>query len=207
MVGLIGKKLGMTQVFDAEGQLTPVTVIQIEPNVVIASRTIERDGYSAVVLGALEQKASRISKPLAGQFKADVSPKKHLLEVRDFDKDCSIGDSIGVEIFDGLRYLDVVGTSKGKGFQGVIKRHGFSGGRDTHGSKFHRSHGSTGNNTFPARVFKGMKMAGRMGGERKTVQNLRVVMIDKDKQVVLVKGAVPGSRNSMVVISNAKKKG
>lgn len=206
MVGLIGKKLGMTQVFDAEGQLTPVTVIQIEPNVVIASRTIEKDGYSAVVLGALEQKASRVSKPVAGQFKSEVTPKKHVLEIRDFDKECNVGETIGVEIFDGHRYLDVVGTSKGKGYQGVIKRHGFSGGRDTHGSKFHRAHGSTGNNTFPARVFKGSKMAGRMGGDRKTIQNLRVVMIDRDKQVVLVKGAVPGSRNSMVVVSNAKKK-
>ena len=206
MIGLIGKKAGMTQVFDEEGTLTPVTVIQIEPNVVVANRTVEKDGYDAVVLGSLDMKSSHVTKPYAGQFKEDTAPKKHVMEIRDFEKECNVGDSFGVEIIENLAFVDVIGTSKGKGFQGVMKRHNFSGGRATHGSKFHRANGSTGMAAYPSKVIKGTKMAGRMGGERKTVQNLEVVRVDAEKNIVLVKGAVPGTKNSIVLVRKAKKK-
>ncbi|MDC7219835.1 MAG: 50S ribosomal protein L3 [Spirochaetales bacterium] len=206
MVGLIGKKIGMTQVFDADGELTPVTVISVEPNVVVASKTEETDGYEAVVLGSVEKKASRVSKPYAGQFKGDVAPRRHLVEMRDFEKECTVGDSFGVELFEDMRYVDVIGTTKGKGFQGVMKRHNFKGGRKTHGSKFHRANGSTGMAAYPSKVIKGTKMAGRMGGERKTVQNLAVVKVDQEKGVLLIRGAVPGTKDSMVLVRKAKKK-
>ncbi|OQY35204.1 MAG: 50S ribosomal protein L3 [Spirochaetaceae bacterium 4572_59] len=206
MIGLIGKKAGMTQVFDEEGTLTPVTVIEVEPNVVVASRTLEKDGYNAVVLGSVEMKSSNVTKPYAGQFKNDVTPKKHVIEIRDFEKECNVGDSFGVELIENLVYVDVVGTSKGKGFQGVMKRHNFSGGRATHGSKFHRVGGSTGMAAYPSKVIKGTKMAGRMGGEKKTVQNLEVVRVDAEKKIVLVKGAIPGTKNSIVLVRTAKKK-
>ena len=206
MIGLIGKKAGMTQVFDSEGTLTPVTVIKVEPNVVVANRTVEKDGYSAVVLGSVEMKSSHVSKPYAGQFVNDVTPKKHVMELRGFEKECNVGDSFGVELFENFSFVDVIGTSKGKGFQGVMKRHNFSGGRATHGSKFHRANGSTGMAAYPSKVIKGTKMAGRMGGEKKTVQNLEVVRIDAEKNIVLVKGAVPGTKDSVVFVRNAKKK-
>lgn len=206
MIGLIGKKAGMTQVFDEEGTLTPVTVIKVEPNVVVANRTLDKDGYNAVVLGSVEMKSSHVTKPYAGQFKDDVTPKKHVVEIRDFEKECNVGDSFGVELIEGLYYVDVVGTSKGKGFQGVMKRHNFSGGRATHGSKFHRANGSTGMAAYPSKVIKGTKMAGRMGGEKKTVQNLEVVRVDAEKKIVLVKGAVPGTKDSIVLVRRAKKK-
>lgn len=206
MIGLIGKKAGMTQVFDEEGTLTPVTVIKVEPNVVVANRTLDKDGYSAVVLGSVEMKSSNVTKPYAGQFKDDVTPKKHIIEIRDFEKECNVGDSFGVELMENLVYVDVVGTSKGKGFQGVMKRHNFSGGRATHGSKFHRVGGSTGMAAYPSKVIKGTKMAGRMGGEKKTVQNLEVVRVDAEKKIVLVKGAIPGTKNSIVLVRTAKKK-
>ena len=206
MIGLIGKKVGMTQIFDEDGTLTPVTVIEIEPNVVIDQREEGTHGYNAVVLGALDKKASRVTKPVAGQFKDGVSPKKHIVEIRDFSKECAVGDSLGLEIFDDFRFVDVVGTSKGKGYQGVMKRYNFGGGRATHGSKFHRAPGSTGMAAWPSRVIKGTKMPGRMGGERSTVQNLRIVKIDQEKNVLLVKGAVPGSRDSIVIVRQAKKR-
>ena len=206
MIGLIGKKIGMTQVFDADGELTPVTVIAVEPNVVVASKTEETDGYEAVVLGSVEKKASRVTKPYAGQFKGDVAPRRHLVEMRDFEKECKVGDAFGVELFDGMRYVDVIGTTKGKGFQGVMKRHNFKGGRKTHGSKFHRANGSTGMAAYPSKVIKGTKMAGRMGGERKTVQNLAVVKVDQERGVILIRGAVPGTKDSMVLVRMAKKK-
>ncbi len=206
MIGLIGKKVGMTQIFDEDGTLTPVTVIEVEPNVVIDQRDEANHGYNAVVLGALEKKASRVTKPVAGQYKEGITPKKHIVEIRDFSMECAVGDSLGLELFDDFRYVDVVGTSKGKGFQGVMKRYNFGGGRATHGSKFHRAPGSTGMAAWPSRVIKGTKMPGRMGGERSTVQNLRIVKIDQDKNVMLVKGAVPGSRDSVVIIRQAKKR-
>lgn len=206
MIGLIGIKVGMTQVFDDKGILTPVTVIKIEPNTVVSERTREKSGYSAVVLGAEDVRESRISKPYRGQFKGEISPKRYLVEMSDYDQECAVGDRVDLDVFEGCRYVDIRGTSKGKGFQGVVKKHGFGGGRATHGSKHHRTAGSTGMNTYPGRVFKGTKMAGRMGGVRTTVQNLEIVKIDKEKQVLLVKGAVPGARNGMVVVSYSKKR-
>ena len=206
MLGLIGTKIGMTQVFDERGTLTPATVIKIEDNYVVDERTTEKNGYSACVLGAVDMKASRAAKPYAGQFKNGLSPKKFLLEVRDFELECKVGDKLGIETFQDLLFVDVVGTSKGKGFQGVIKRHNFSGGRKTHGSKFHRANGSTGQSAWPSRVSKGTKMPGRMGGENVTVQNLQVVEVDAENGVLIVRGAVPGRRKGMVFVRRAKKK-
>lgn len=206
MIGLIGKKVGMTQVFDEDGVLTPVTVIKVDSNVVVAERTEEKDGYKAVLLGAVDARAKSVNKPYAGQFKEGVDPKKYVLEMRDFEKECAVGDSFGVDLLDGIAFVDVIGSTKGRGYQGVMKRHGFGGGRSTHGSKFHRANGSTGMAAYPSKVIKGTKMAGRMGGDRRTVQNLRVVKVDADKQVVLVKGAIPGARDSFVVVRKAKKR-
>ncbi len=208
MVGLIGKKIGMTQIFDADGDLTPVTVIEVDPNVVIDSRNMEKHGYNSVVLGAVEQKSSRLTKPVAGQFKrgGEVIPRKYVVEIRDFSRECSVGDSVGVDIFNDFRFVDVMGTSKGKGFQGVMKRYNFGGGRASHGSKFHRANGSTGMAAWPSKVIRGTKMPGRMGGGSHTVQNLRIVRIDARKNLMLLKGAVPGSRNSMVVVRQAGKR-
>ncbi len=206
MLGLIGRKVGMTQVFNETGTLTPVTVIKIDKNVIIGERKKEKEGYNACILGAVDKKESRVSKPYRGQFKKGIVPKKYIVEVRDFDKASTLGVELGVEIFENAHYVDVIGMSKGKGFQGVMKRHGFHGGRKTHGSKFHRTAGSTGMAAWPSRVLKGTKMAGRMGNERKTVQNLRLIKIDIDKQVLLVKGAVPGTSDSMIFVREAKKK-
>jgi len=206
MLGLIGKKVGMTQVFDDRGRVTPVTVISVEPNLVVGHRTPEKDGYSAVILGADEIRASRSIKPYLGQFK-DMAPQRHLFELRDFEFECKVGDSLSLDVLKEARFLDIVGTSKGKGTQGVMKRHGFHGGRATHGSKFHRENGSTGNSTTPGRTMKGVKMAGRMGRERVTVQNLRVISIDAEKSVILVKGAVPGNKDGVIVIAQSVKKG
>ena len=207
MLGLIGQKLGMTQVFDDIGQLVPVTVIKVEPNVVVDCRTPERDGYSAVVLGSFDAKPSRVSKPVRGQFeKAGVTPKRRLVEFRDYEKECGVGDTLSVELLADVRFVDIVGVSKGKGYQGVMKRHGFGGGRKTHGSKFHRGNGSTGMAATPSRLHKGTKMAGRMGGERCTVQNLRVLRVDTEQNLLLVSGAVPGTRDGYVLVSTAKKK-
>lgn len=208
MLGLIGKKVGMTQVFDEFGELMPVTVIRVEPNLVVDQRTLEKNGYSAIVLGASEVKASRVTAPVRGQFeKNGVDPRRHVVEMRDFDRDCAVGDTLGVELFENAAFVDVIGTSKGKGYQGVMKRHGFGGGRKTHGSKFHRANGSTGMAAWPSRVIKGTKMPGRMGGDRRTVQNLRIVSIDAEQQMILVNGAVPGSRDSYVIVQASKKKG
>jgi large subunit ribosomal protein L3 len=208
MLGLIGKKVGMTQIFDEFGELMPVTVIKVEPNLVVDQRTQDKNGYSAVLLGATDVKPSRVTAPVRGQFaKNELDPKRHLVEMRDFDRDCAIGETLGVEVFENSAFVDVTGTSKGKGFQGVMKRHGFGGGRKTHGSKFHRANGSTGMAAWPSRVIKGTKMAGRMGGVRRTVQNLRIVSIDPERQMMLVGGAVPGARDGYVLVQASKKKG
>ena len=206
MLGLIGKKIGMTQVFDAQGRLTPVTVIKIEGNVVVADRTEEKNGYNAVVLGSVDKKKSTTTKPYAGQFKDICEPKQYLAEIRDFDHDAKIGDVLGVDIFKDISFVDVTGTSKGKGFQGVVKRYGFGGGRASHGSKFHRDIGGTGQSASPSRVFKGRRMAGHMGNERTTVQNLKVVRVDEELQVLMVKGAIPGPAQSVVIVKKAIKK-
>ena len=206
MLGLIGKKVGMTQVFDAQGRLTPVTVIRIEGNVVVADRTEEKNGYKAAVLGSFDKKMSRCTKPYAGQFEGICEPKQCLVEFRDYDKEVKIGEVLGVDIFKDIAFVDVTGTSKGKGYQGGMKRHGFSGGRATHGSKFHRDIGGTAMSSTPSRTFKGHHMAGRMGNERCTVQNLRVVRVDEEMQVLMVKGAIPGPAQSVVIVKKAIKK-
>ncbi len=206
MLGLIGKKVGMTQVFDERGVLTPVTVIKIEDNIVVSERTDDKNGYSACVIGAVDAKQSRVTKPYAGQFSDVCEPKKCLVEMKNFDKEVSIGDVLGVDIFQDIAFVDVEGTSKGKGFQGAMKRHNFSGGRATHGSKFHRGLGGTGMAATPSRVFKGTKMPGRMGGEKTTIQNLRLVKVDVERKVLMVKGAIPGPRQSVVIVKKSKKK-
>ena len=206
MLGLIGKKVGMTQVFDAQGKLIPVTVIKVEDNVVIANRTDDKNGYSAAVVATGEIKKSQTTKPYAGQFKDVCEPKKVVMEMRDFDNEVSVGDKLGVDLFKEVTYVDVTGVSKGKGYQGGMKRYGFGGGRKTHGSKFHRDLGGTAMSSTPAHTFKGHKMAGHMGNEQVTVQNLKLVAVDSEMQVIMVKGAIPGPTDSTVVIKNAVKK-
>jgi large subunit ribosomal protein L3 len=206
MLGLLAKKLGMTQVFDDDGNLVPVTVIKVEPNIVIAQKTKEEDGYAAVVVGVDPLKPSRATKPYAGQFPESLGLKKYLRELRDFEKEVAQGDALGIELFEGCRYVDVSGVSKGKGFQGVVKRWGFGGGRRTHGSKFHREPGSTGQSTYPGRTFKNVKLPGRMGRERSTVLSLKVIQVDVEKQVLLVRGAVPGVNQGLVLVRAAVKK-
>ncbi len=205
MLALIGRKIGMTQLFNDEGLRVPVSVIQVEPNLVVRERTEEKHGYKAMVLGADPLKKSRIRKPYAGQFPEGASPTRYLLEFKDFDRECKVGDSLGVEIFEGVKFVDVRGTTKGKGFQGVVRRHGFQGGPGAHGSKFHREMGSVGTGAF-RKIIKGSKMPGHMGAARLTVQNLRLFRVDKEKGLLLINGAVPGRRGGMVVVLKAGKK-
>lgn len=206
MIGIIGKKLGMTQIFDPTGKLIPVTVVQVSPNVVVGKKSADKDGYDAVVIGVYEKKKIAITKPYGGQFAEGIAPTRILTELRGFEKDVSVGDKLDVTALEGQRYVDVTATSKGKGFQGVMKRWNFAGGRASHGSKFHREPGSTGQSTYPHKTFKNVKMPGRMGRERVTVQNLRVMKIDVEKGCILVRGAIPGPRNCDVLVRNAVKK-
>ncbi|GHU47623.1 50S ribosomal protein L3 [Spirochaetia bacterium] len=206
MLGLLAKKVGMTQVFNDAGNMIPVTAISIEPNIVLGNKTEEHDGYNATILGIDTLKKNKITKPYAGQFPEAISPLKHIKEFRDFEKEVSVGEKIGLEIFEGCRYVDVTGISKGKGFQGVMKRWGFAGGRRTHGSKFHREPGSTGQSTYPHKTFKNMKLPGRMGREQVTTLSLRVVKIDTEKKIILVNGSVPGVNKSTIIIRFAVKK-
>lgn len=208
MLGLIGKKVGMTQVFQGNGVVVPVTVIEFEPNYVIGKKTVERDGYDALIMGSVNLRSSKISKPIRGQYKnlENVEPKRYVIEFKGL-KGYDAGDEIGLDAFREIKYVDITGTTKGKGFQGAMKRHNFSGGPSSHGSKFHRHLGGTGQATTPARTFKGTKMAGRMGGEQQTIQNLEVVFIDEEKRAILVKGAVPGVKGSFVIVKKAKKVG
>jgi len=205
MLGLIGTKIGMTQLFNDDGTLVPVSVIQVEPNIVVQQRTAEKNGYSAAVLGAGTLKKVRTRKPYAGQFPEGVDPRRYLLEFKDFDKETTIGETLGVEIFEGVRFVDVQSATKGRGFQGVMRRHGFQGGPGAHGSKFHREMGSVGTGAF-RKIIKGSRMPGRMGNAKLTVQNLRLFRVDKDKGLLLIRGAVPGRRGAMVVVRTAKKK-
>jgi large subunit ribosomal protein L3 len=206
MLGLFAKKVGMTQIFDEAGNMVPVTVMRVDPNIVIAHKTEEKDGYKAVLVGVDDAKKSRVTKPYAGQFPENIVPKKTLKELRDFEKEVAVGDSLGLEILEGVRYVDVSGTSKGKGFQGVVKRYGFGGGRKTHGSKFHREPGSTGQSTYPGKTFKNVKLPGRMGREKVTVLSLRVVKMDTEKQLMLVQGSVPGINKGLVFVRAAVKR-
>jgi large subunit ribosomal protein L3 len=207
MLGLYARKVGMTQVFDEAGNLMPVSVLRIDPNVVISKKTKEADGYAAVVVGIDEAKKNRVTKARAGQFPENITPKKKICELRDFEKEVAVGDSLGIEVLKDVRYVDVSGVSKGKGFQGVVKRYKFGGGRRTHGSKFHREPGSTGQSTYPAKTFKNVKLPGRMGREKVTVLSLRVVKTDPEKQLILVRGAVPGINKGLVFVRSAVKKG
>jgi large subunit ribosomal protein L3 len=206
--GLLGTKLGMTQVWNDQGKLVPVTVIQITPNVVTQIRTPEVDGYAAVQIAAGAIDPRKVNKPSAGHFdKAGVTPRRHLTELRTADAaEYSLGQEISVDVFEAGSKVDVVGTSKGKGFAGVMKRHNFKGVSSSHGShRNHRKPGSIGASSTPSRVFKGMRMAGRMGGDRVTVLNLTVHSVDLEKGIVLIKGAVPGARGRIVFVRNAVK--
>ena len=206
--GLLGKKLGMTQVWDANNKLVPVTVVEITPNVVTQLRTPEIDGYTAVQIAYGQIDPRKVTKPLTGHFdKAGVTPRRHLTELRTDDtSDYSLGQELTVDIFEPGKKVDVVGTSKGKGFAGVMKRHNFKGVSSSHGShRNHRKPGSIGASSTPSRVFKGMRMAGRMGGDRVTVLNLTVHSVDLEKGLLLVKGAVPGARGRIVFVRNAVK--
>ena len=207
--GLIAKKLGMSRIFEANGTHVPVTVLSVDNLQVVDVRTMERDGYTAVQLGTGSIKAKNVSKPMKGHFaKANVEPKRKLAEFR-VSEDCllKVGAELSVEHFVPGQYVDVCATSIGKGFAGVMKRHNFAGLEATHGvSISHRSHGSTGQRQDPGKVFKGKKMAGHMGNERVTVQNLKVVAVDADKGLIMVKGGVPGSENGWVYVTDAIKK-
>ena len=207
--GLIAKKLGMSRIFEVDGTHVPVTVLQVDGLEVVAVKTVEKDGYTSVQLGCGNVKAKNLSKPLKGYFaKANVEPKQKLAEFR-VSEDCllSVGDKLSVEHFVPGCYVDVCGVSIGKGFAGVMKRHNFAGLEATHGvSISHRSHGSTGQRQDPGKVFKGKKMAGHLGNERVTVQNLKVVAVNADKGLIMVKGGVPGSENGWVYVTDAIKK-
>ena len=203
MPGLIGKKVGMTSVFSAEGKSIPCTVIEAGPCVVTQVKTIEKDGYTAIQLGFDDKKEKNTTKPLSGHFKkAGTTPKRKLMEFSGYDVEYKLGDVIDVNLFEGTEYVDVVGTSKGKGFQGVVKRHGFAGvGEATHGQhNRQRKPGSIGACSTPSRVFKGMRMGGQTGGDRITVQNLEVLKVIPENNLLLVKGSIPGAKGSYVII-------
>ncbi|WP_282054596.1 50S ribosomal protein L3 [Maribacter luteus] len=203
MSGLIGKKVGMTSIFDENGKNVPCTVIEAGPCVITQVRTEEVDGYNALQLGFDDKAEKRAIKAELGHFKkAGTSPKKKVAEFQGFEGEYKLGDTVGVDVFVEGEFVDVIGTSKGKGFQGVVKRHGFGGvGQATHGQHNRlRAPGSIGAASYPARVFKGMKMAGRMGGEKVTVQNLKVLKVVPEKNLLVVKGCVPGHKNAYVTI-------
>ena len=205
--GIIGKKLGMTQIFDEKGNVVPVTVIEAGPCVVAQVKTVETDGYNAIQLGYGEVKAKHISKPQAGHFaKSKLEKKKHLREFRLEDiSNFKVGDEVKADVFAVGEKVDIQGTSKGKGFQGVIKRHGQHRGPMGHGSMYHRRPGSMGATSTPGRVFKGKKLPGHMGNVTVTIQNLDVVAVDMDKNVILVKGSVPGAKGAILKIKSAVK--
>ena len=205
--GLIGKKLGMTQIFDEQGKVIPVTVIEAGPCVVAQVKTVETDGYNAIQLGFGDVKESKINKPEKGHFaKSKLTPKKHLREFRlDSVENINVGDELKADTFTAGDQLDIQGTSKGKGFQGVIKRHGQSRGPMGHGSMYHRRPGSMGPTSTPGRVFKGKKLPGHMGSQTITIQNLEVVRVDLDKNVILVKGSVPGANGAILKLKASVK--
>ncbi|MCZ2402098.1 50S ribosomal protein L3 [Paenarthrobacter sp. Z7-10] len=206
--GILGTKLGMTQVWDENNRLVPVTVVQADSNVITQLRNAAVDGYTAVQIGYGQIDPRKVTKPLAGHFdKAGVTPRRHVVELRTADADSyALGQELSVEIFEAGQKVDVVGTSKGKGFAGVMKRHGFHGVGASHGAhKNHRKPGSIGGASTPSRVFKGVRMAGRMGGVRHTTLNLTVHGVDAEKSLLLIKGAVPGARGQVVLVRTAVK--
>ena len=203
MPGLLGKKIGMTSVFSADGKNIPCTVIEVGPCVVTQIKTLEKDGYEAVQVGFQEAKEKHTNKPMQGHFKkAGVAPQRHLAEFKSFETTPALGDTLTVDLFNEGSFVDVVGTSKGKGFQGVVKRHGFGGvGQKTHGQHNRlRAPGSIGACSYPAKVFKGLRMAGQMGNERVTVQNLQVIKVLPEHNLLVIKGSVPGHKGSIVIV-------
>ena len=210
MKGILGTKLGMTQVFDENNRVVPVTVVKAEPNVVTQVRTEEKDGYTAVQLAAGAIDPRKVNKPVAGHFaKAGVTPRRHLVELRTTDAgEYTVGQEINAEVFEAGDVVDITGTSKGKGTAGVMKRHNFRGLGSSHGTqRKHRSPGSIGGCATPGRVFKGLRMAGRMGHVRVTTQNLKVHKIDAENGLLLIKGAVPGPKGGLVFVRTAAKGG
>lgn len=205
---LLGRKLGMTQVWDADGRIVPLTVVQVDTNVVTQVRTEEVDGYSAVQLGFGELPARKVTKPMAGHFaKAGVEPRRHLAEIRTSAADSyELGQELDAATFTAGDSVDVSGNTKGKGFAGVMKRHGFAGVSASHGAhRNHRKPGSIGACATPGRIFKGLRMAGRMGGVRRTVQNLKVQAVDTEKGLLLISGAIPGPKNGVVLVRSSVK--
>lgn len=208
MIGLLGRKVGMTQVFDGEGRQIPVTVLEVGPCVITQLRTQEKDGYTAVQLGFLNRKEKQTTKPLLGQFKkAGVAPKRFVREIRtESVEGLKVGTELKVDQFQAGEFVDIEGVSIGKGFQGVVKRHHFRGGPKSHGSMFGRVAGSIGASSFPSRVVKGMRMPGQMGNQQTTIQNLKVIQVDLESNVLVVRGGVPGTEAGCVVIRSALKK-
>jgi len=205
MKGILGRKVGMTQVFTKEGKLIPVTVVEVEPNVVMQVKTLETDGYSAVQLGVFDKKEKNSSKPSVGHAKkANTTPKRFLKEIRDIDASYNLGDKIGADVFEVGDIVDVTGTSKGKGFEGTIKRHNQSRGPMTHGSRYHRGPGSLGT-MLPKRVLKGKNLPGHMGSETITIQNLEIIEVNANENYILVSGNIPGPKKSLVLIKSAIK--
>lgn len=203
--GILGRKMGMTQIFAENGELIPVTVIEANPNVVLQVKTMETDGYSAIQLGFSDKREKLANKPEKGHVaKANTTPKRFVSEIRDAAGEFEVGQEIKVETFAAGELVDVTGVSKGKGFQGVIKRHGQSRGPMSHGSRYHRRPGSMGP-VAPNRVFKGKKLAGRMGGDQVTVQNLEIVKVDVERNLLLIKGNVPGAKKTCVTVRSAVK--
>ena len=205
--GMLGRKVGMTQLFLEDGTVAPVTVIQAGPCVVVQMRSVAKDGYEAVQLGLVDAKsAKRAKRPQRGHHeKAGVPPTRLRREFKlEPGTEMKPGDQVLVDIFDGVARVDVVGTSKGKGFQGVMKRHNFGGGAGSHGSMFHRAPGSIGASAFPSRVFKGMRSPGHMGMDRVTVKNLKVIRVDKDRNLLMLRGAVPGPPGAAVLLHKAR---
>ena len=209
ITGIIGKKIGMTQIFEPDGTVRPATVIKAGPCVVVQAKTAQTDGYEAVQLGLVEDAPAKVGKPLAGHYKkANVPPTRVRREVKvaaggPADEAAKPGDQVLVSIFANGDRVDVIGTGRGKGFQGVVKRHHFAGGAATHGSMFHRAPGSIGASSFPSRVVKGMRAAGRMGGGRVTIHNLKVLRVDPENHLLIVEGGIPGAPSSYVIVRKA----
>src|SRR6266852_5887049 len=207
-LGLLGKKLGQTRVYDAKGIITPVTIVLAGPNRVLQCKTQQSDGYNAVQLGFNDQKEQRVSKPLLGHIKKFLgAPVKRIREFRDFSKEVKPGDVIGANLFAPGDFIDAIGVTKGRGFEGVVKRHGFRGGDSTHGAKgWHRRPGAIGQRLFPGTVMRGMRMPGHMGQVQRTVQNLEVVQVREADNLLLIRGAIPGANGDYVVIRESKKR-
>ena len=206
VTGIIGKKVGMTQIFDADGTVHPATIIKAGPCVVVQAKTPQTDGYESIQLGLVEEKPAKVGKPLAGHYKKANVPPTHVrreVKVESGGDAVKAGDSVLVSIFASGERVDVIGAGRGKGFQGVVKRHHFAGGAATHGSMFHRAPGSIGASSFPSRVVKGMRAAGRMGGGRVTIHNLKVLRVDLDHHLLIVQGGIPGAPAGYVIVRKA----